>query len=422
MINRRNFVKSSGLMTLAGAMAPNFLAKTLHEINLNRGSALSDKPRSLVVVQLGGGNDGLNTVVPYSDDTYYNLRPTLGIKPDEVLKLNENLGLHPAMKSFKTMWDNGQLALVRGVGYPNPNYSHFRSMEIWQSAQPDKPITSGWLGRYIETLYEQGKKAEADKIGIAIGDAGQGGGGPMAFWTSKTVVLSYNGSDRFNFNADPATPKDVDSQLAAARKIYSIANSNATADYIRTAALDALNASQQLEKIANNYKPAITYPNNQFANRLKTVATLLNSDYGARIYFVPMESGFDTHFNQATTHERLLGILSDSLEAFYRDLEDHSLSDSVLTMTFSEFGRRVNENGSRGTDHGSAEPMFVMGGKNSIKGGLYGQQPSLSDLDNGNLKSSVDFRSVYSTILKRWINTNPANIVGGDFPLLDFLK
>jgi uncharacterized protein (DUF1501 family) len=391
-------------------------------VNLSSSTALADKPRALVVVQLGGGNDGLNTVVPYTDSTYYKLRPSLGIKADQVLKLDDTLGLNPSMKGFKNFWDKGQLAIIRGVGYPNPDYSHFRSMEIWQSAEPELPVKSGWLGRYIEQLYDEGNKSLAGKIGMAVGESGQGGGGPMAFWTSKTVVLSFNGLDRFQFKGDPAMPGDREAQLAAARKIYGIASANPLADYIRTASIDALNASQQLEKISSGYKPAVTYPNTQFATRLKSVAQLLEKDYGARIFFVPMEGGFDTHFNQLTNHDRLLGILSEGLDAFYKDLEEKGLSDSTLTMTFSEFGRRVNENGSRGTDHGSAEPMFVLGGKNIVKGGFYGQQPSLTDLDNGNLKSNVDFRSVYATIMQKWIGTNPEKIVGGTFPLLDFVK
>jgi len=423
MISRRNFVKTGGVMTLAGTMAPNFIAQTLSVVNAQNSVALADKPRALIVVQMGGGNDGLNTVVPFGDSTYYNVRPTIAIKADEVLKLDDQLGLNPSMKGFKELYDNGQLALIRGVGYPNPNYSHFRSMEIWQSGEPENTIKNGWLGRYLESLYDQGKGDLANKIGMAVGDGGQGGGGPMAFWTSKTMVLSYSGGDQFQFKGDPAVPTDKEAQLAAAKRIYGLTNSNSVADYIRTAALDALNASDSLDKIAKTYKTTAQYPQqNKFADRLKTVAGLLASDFGARVFFVPTDGGFDTHFNQLANHGRLLGQVSDGLAAFYKDLAEHGLADSVMTMTFSEFGRRVSENGSKGTDHGSAEPMFVISGKNAIKGGLYGQQPSLTDLDNGNMRSSTDFRSVYATLMKNWIGTDPASIVGGNFPTLDFVK
>jgi uncharacterized protein (DUF1501 family) len=438
MLSRRNFVKVGGVMTMAGAMAPNFIAHSL-SANATTDSlasaalspaSLSNNQRALVVVQLTGGNDGLNTVIPYSDDTYHQVRPTIGYSADQVLKLDDQLGLNPAMQAFKDFYDAGQLAIIRGAGYPNPNYSHFRSMEIWQSGYPDQVVNSGWIGRYLDSLISaDGSNAhDIGRLGMSVGQAGQGGGAPLSMWTSKTVVLSYNGSQSFRF-IDNAANNDRDAQLAAAKKIYNVATGNNVADYIRNAALDALSASDQLEKIASSYKTDVTYPNTPFALRLKNIAQVLTSDFGARIFYVPTDGSFDTHFNenqqgagQVGYHAKLLGTLADGLSAFYKDLASKNLSDSVMTMTFSEFGRRVGENGSHGTDHGSAEPMFVLGGNNAVKGGMYGTQPSLTDLDNGNLKVQVDFRSVYSTVLKNWLGTNPNPVVGGDFPLLDFVN
>jgi uncharacterized protein (DUF1501 family) len=405
-------------MTMAGVMAPSFLAQT---VTANP-TGLAQGKRALVVVQMTGGNDGLNTVVPYADSNYYNVRPTLGLKDDQLLKLDNELALNANLKGMKELYDAGQIAIVRGVGYPNPNYSHFRSMEIWQSAEPEKAADGGWLGRYLEAQAAAGNKDALSKLGMTIGNTGQGGGAPLAFWTEKTVVLSFNGLNRFTFKADPQLKTDRDAQLAAARKIYSVANSNALSDYVRTTALDALNASDSLEKLSSNYKPSVTYPQSPFADRLKTVAQLISSDYGTRIFYVSTDGSFDTHFNELLVHNRQLQTMSEALSAFYKDLEAKSLADSVLTMTFSEFGRRVAENGSKGTDHGSAAPMFILGGKNVVKPGLYGQQPSLTDLDAGNMKSSTDFRSVYATVLKNWLGTDPQPVVGGNFPTLDFVR
>jgi uncharacterized protein (DUF1501 family) len=244
----------------------------------------------------------------------------------------------------------------------------------------------------------------------------------LAFWTEKTVVLSYNGPQSFQFQTNGADKDDAAAQLAAAKRIYAVATKNDNAEYIRAAALDALGASDSLEKLATNYKPQATYPKTPFAERLKNVAQILGSDFGTRIFYVPMDGSFDTHFNEVPAHTRLLTTLSEGLGAFYQDLKAQGLDDSVLTMTFSEFGRRVGENGSRGTDHGSAEPMFIIGGTKAIKGGLYGEQPSLTDLDNGNMKVKVDFRSVYGTVLNKWMGVNPTPIVGGEFPQLDFVR
>ncbi len=419
MISRRNFCKTCGLLTLTGTMAPSFLAQTVAATSTN----LAQGSRALVVVQMSGGNDGLNTVVPFADSAYQNARPTLAIKADAVLKLNEELGLNPSLKELYGMYNNGQMAVIRGVGYPNPNYSHFRAMEIWQSSNPDGPAHNGWLGRYLEAAANGGDKAALSRLGMTVGAAGQGGGAPLAFWTEKTAVLSYSGSDNFTFKGDPTVKSDRDAQLAAARKIYGAASSNALADYVSKTALEAMSASDQLSKIAGSYKPAVTYPKTQFGSRLQSIAQVLNSDFGSRIFYVSTDGSFDTHYNQAFTQPRLLQGLSEGLDAFYKDLAAHGMSDQVMTMTFSEFGRRVNENGSHGTDHGSAAPMFVLGGKNVIKSGLYGQQPSLTDLvDNGNLRPTTDFRSVYSTVVKNWLGVDPQPIVGGDFPLLDFVK
>ncbi|MBN9390505.1 MAG: DUF1501 domain-containing protein [Chloroflexi bacterium] len=415
MITRRNFCKTCGIMTMAGVMAPTFLAATVAAAP----ASLAAGKKALVVVQMTGGNDGLNTLVPYADSAYHTARPTLGLKDDGIIKLNDQLALHASLKELKTMYDNGQMAIVAGAGYPNPNYSHFRSMEIWQSANPDSAARDGWLGRYLNNSTDP---TALTKLGMTIGNTGQGGGAPLAFSTEKTVVLSFGGIQNFQFRGDNSQKGDKDAQLAAARKIYGLATQNSTAEYIRTTALDALNASDSLAKITTEYKPAVTYPKTPFADRLQQIAQILNSDYGTRIFYVATDGSYDTHFNQALTQARLHQTLAEGLSAFYQDLQAHNLADSVLTMTFSEFGRRVAENGSKGTDHGSAEPMFILGGKNALKPGIYGKQPSLTDLDNGNMKVQVDFRSVYGTVLQKWLGADPTPVVGAGFPALDFIS
>lgn len=418
MLTRRKFCTTCGLLTLSGTLAPAFLAQTVFAAP----NGLAQTNRALVVVQLTGGNDGLNTVVPFADDAYYKARPVLGLKDENILKINDQIAFNAGLQSLKTMYDNGQVALVQGVGYPNPNYSHFRSMEIWQAANPDSAPRNGWLGRYLEAAYNAGDKDAYSKLAMTIGNTGQGGGAPLAFWTEKTVVLSFGGLERFSFKADSQVKTDRDAQLAAAHKIFSVVNQNGVADYVRKTALDALNASESLDKLAKNYKPAATYPkNNPFADRLKTIAQLIDSDYGTRVFYVSTDGSFDTHFNQELNHRRLLQNFSEAMEAFYQDLAAHGHADAVLSMAFSEFGRRVAENGSRGTDHGSAAPMFLIGGKNTLKPGIYGQHPSLTDLDNGNMKFNVDFRSVYGTVVKKWLGIDPTSVVGGEFPQLEFL-
>ena len=415
MLSRRNFCKTCGLLSVTGALAPSFLAQTVVATAAGQGN------KALVVLQMTGGNDGLNTLVPYADSAYHNARPTLALTDSQLLKLDNNLALNSSMKPLFDMYNAGQVAIMRGVGYPNPNYSHFRSMEIWQSSNPDGPASDGWLGRYLEEKATSGDQTALNRLGMTIGNTGQGGGAPLAFWTEKTQVLSYAGSAQFQFKADASIKTDRDAQLKAARAIYGATNANSLATYVSETALDALSASDALSKLSSTYKPGVTYPNTQFASRLQNIAEVLSSDFGSRVFYVSTDGSFDTHFNQAYTQPRLLQEMSEGLSAFYQDLAAHGLADSVLTMTFSEFGRRVEENGSHGTDHGSAAPMFVLGGKNAIKGGMYGQQPSLTDLDAGNMRQTTDFRSVYSTIMKNWLGADPTPVVGGSFPLLNFV-
>ena len=426
--SRRSFLKIGGLVTMTGMMAPAFLAKTV-DAALAQGTSVANGAKALVVVQLGGGNDGLNTVIPFSQDAYYKLRPTLGIPASQALRLNDSLALHPAMKGMKALYDAGHMAVVTGVGYPNPNYSHFRAMEIWQSALPDKVVDSGWIGRYLAEMYDvenaakdPARAAELRKLVLNIGGGGQGGGGPLALWTEKTVTLSIDGINSFQLSTDPAFALDRQAQLETIRKVYSLTASGQApmSDFVRNVATEALAAADGVQADVGAYKTTVAYPPTKFGQRLKMIAALLSSDFGARVFFVPADGGYDTHHQQARTQEQNLTMLSEGLSAFYADLQAHSMVDSVTTMTFSEFGRRAQENGSKGTDHGAAQPQFIIGGK--IKGGIYGQQPSLTDLDNGNLKFSTDFRSVYGTVVKDWLGVDPKPIVEGDFPTLPFIS
>ena len=359
--------------------------------------------RVLVLVNLQGGNDGLNCVVPHGDPQYYQVRQRIGIPKSDVLPLDGTLGFNPAMRSFKGLYDKGMVAVVQGVGYPDPDHSHFRSTEIWQTAAPDKYVHTGWLGRYLDEAQLPPNNLFN---GVAIAQVL-----PEVLVANKTdvpAIAQLNGygliSDRNN----------------AARTTYSkLITDNRqpfTSPYLAHVAEiedHAQKGSQELPKLIAGYKSDVSYPATPLGRSLALAAQMIGSQTGTRVIYVSHGS-FDTHINQKPTQDRLLGELSDALKAFYDDLGAHGNDGRVLTMTFSEFGRRIAENASGGTDHGEASPLFLIGG--GVRGGLYGTAPNLSaDNKMGNLGFTTDFRSVYATVLERWLGRPSKTILGGTF-------
>jgi len=405
-MKRSHFVLGtvSGLTVVANA--DHFFARALAQTPLP-GLPGGDN-RVLVLINLQGGNDGLNCVVPHGDDQYYRFRPTLGVPKSDVLQLNGRVGLNPQMKSFKTLYDRGAVAIVQGVGYPDPDHSHFRSTEIWQTAAPDRYEHTGWLGRYLD-------EANLPKTnlfnGIAISQVL-----PEALVARNTdvpAVPQINGygllSDR-NRAARSAYSSIVEDPRLPFRSPY-LGQVMEIEDH-------AQKGSEELPKLIAGYKADASYPATPLARSLALAAQIVGSNIGTKVLYV-QHGSFDTHINQKGTQDRLLGEFSDAIAAFYSDLAAHGNDKRVLTMTFSEFGRRVGENASRGTDHGEASPLFLIGG--GVKGGIYGDDPDLGRLNMGNLAFTTDFRSVYATVLEKWLGRPAAPILSGSFSTLGAL-
>jgi uncharacterized protein (DUF1501 family) len=413
VFTRRSLIGRGALLVASGFLAPSFITRTAMALD-GPASVLgpvtldpTKKNRILIVLQLSGGNDGINTLIPFTDPNYAKLRPTLGVATSDVLRLTDSVGLNPNLGKLKALYDQGKMAVVQGVGYPNPNRSHFRSMDIWHSARPDTFERSGWLGRYVSAC----QCAQDNALpAISVGDQLN-----TLFWTDTTLVPAVASIGAFSFLTDTKYKNDRNFQMQTLQNIYSQAgNWSAYEGLIRRGTLQALAGSDELQKVAATYQTSVKYPaNNGLANQLKMVAQVIAGNLGTRLFSVSM-GGFDTHANQKVNQDRLLGQLGDAVDAFMQDLANMKRQDDVTIMTFSEFGRRVKQNGSNGTDHGTAEPMFIIG--NSVQGGLYGAYPSLSDLDNnGDLTFNADFRSVYAGILKDVVGADPTPILSGTY-------
>lgn len=379
--------------------------------------ALADTPlpglpgaqnRILVLVNLQGGNDGLNCVVPHGNDAYYQLRPSLAIPRGDVLAINADLGLNPEMKSLKALYDKGNVAIVQSVGYPDPDHSHFRSTEIWQTAAPDRYEHTGWLGRYLD---DANLPKENLFNGVALAQVL-----PEALVSNAVDVPAIAQLNGYGLVSD---------RNAVARKTYSeLVRDNTfpfASPYLAHIAEiedDAQRGSEELPKLIAGYKTDASYPATPLGRSLALAAQIVGSNLGTRVLYV-QHGSFDTHVNQKATQDRLLREFSDAMGAFYDDLHAHGNDSRVLTMTFSEFGRRIAENGSRGTDHGEASPLFLVGG--GVKGGIYGTLPDLQKTNMGNVAFSTDFRSVYATVIERWLGRPSQKILGGTFSQLTAL-
>jgi uncharacterized protein (DUF1501 family) len=364
--------------------------------------------RVLVVINLQGGNDGLNTVVPHGLQQYYRYRPTLGIAPGDVLQLDATVGLNPALRSLKGMYDAGKVAIVQGVGYPKPDHSHFRSTEIWQTAAPDRIERTGWLGRYLD-----GANLPDANLFNAVAFSQVM---PEAFLARKVDVPAIGAFRGYGLSSD----KQASTKAAFASLLHDERVPFESPYLARVAEIEdhAQRGSEELPTLIGGYKTGVAYPGTPIARSLALAAQMIGSRLGTRVIYV-QHGSFDTHAAQKGTQDRLLRELADALKAFYDDLAEHGNDARTLTMTFSEFGRRVAENASRGTDHGEASPMFIVGG--GVRGGLFGEHPSLDALDNGDAVYTVDFRSVYATILEKWMGRPSREILAGDFGLVPML-
>jgi len=419
MFHRRDFLTRSlgGTSLLAvGSTVPEFLANTARAAEKN--AKTKDKDTILVVVEMTGGNDGLNTVAPYADDLYQKARPTLAHSRKTVLKLNDLVGLHPRMTEMKELFDRKELAVIQGVGYPNPDRSHFESMDIWQLGDPRRAQTSGWLARTIPSMAVTeggplGMFVGQDRLPVAMQGA-EGGVISLADRESFKLSLAGNAPARQKLLADLNSDNDTVGDLAA---------------FVRKRQLQTYTSLKKIEEaLANTPQAAQQQPNRGGGNqstetlnsRLGLIGGLINRGLGTRIYYVSL-AGFDTHAKQADQHEELLGELSSAIGQFFTLLGDEA--GRVVLMTYSEFGRRVKENGSRGTDHGAASCMFLAGPK--VTGGVVGKHPKLDDLSDGDLKFHTDFRSVYATLLDNWLGVESRSVLGEKFaalPLVDISK
>ena len=421
---RRRFLRTSLLGAAASWTLPVFLEKTFFALDAMAADALTQVTTGrdgtiLVVLQMAGGNDGLNMVVPFADDAYHRARPQLALPADKILPLNSYAGLNPRLTGLKSLFDEGHLAVIQGVGYPNPNRSHFRSTEIWQTASDAERVErEGWLGRYFDNCC-----AGSDPtVGVAIGNEM-----PQAFTARTPTGVVFSRPEQFRFQSSEEESffrqlnEPADGTLAAPEggSIGAIAGGTSSdlsaADFLQRTALDAQLSSDKILEIARKSKPAVAYPAGPLANSLSLIARMIGGGLTTRVYYAS-QGGFDTHAGQANAHNRLMMELNDALAAFVADLRQQGNFERVLLITFSEFGRRVQENANGGTDHGAAAPMFALGGK--VKPGLFGKYPSLTDLDNGDLKFNTDFRSVYGSILENWLCAPSAAVLGRKFPTL----
>jgi uncharacterized protein (DUF1501 family) len=405
-MKRRNFLlaATSGLAVVANA--DHVFARALAQTQLPGLPGGSD--RCLVLVNLAGGNDGLNCVVPHGDERYYQLRPALAIDRNAVLAIDRNVGLNPGMQSVKALYDKGMVAIVQGVGYPDPDHSHFRSTEIWQTAAPDRYEHTGWLGRY----FDQTESARGSLFkGVAVSRVL-----PEVLVSDRTDIPAVPGLGEYVMMAD---------HNVAARSAFSREANDAHLPFaspylahVMEIEANAQRSSEELPRLVAGYKTQASYPATGLGRSLALAAQIIGSDLGTKVVYVEHGS-FDTHVSQKATQNQLLMQFSNAIGAFYDDLRAHGNERRVLTLTFSEFGRRIEENGSQGTDHGEASPLFLIGG--GVKGGMYGTLPDLSATNMGNLRYTTDFRSVYATVLERWLGRPSAALLHGSFTQLPVL-
>jgi uncharacterized protein (DUF1501 family) len=416
-MNRRNFLQKSALTTAGSLLIPNFLKA----YELDRMGIPADSSKILVVVQLSGGNDGLNTIIPYRNDIYYRERPTLAVPTDKVLKMNDELGLNPALESLHALYDDGQMTLINNVGYPNPDRSHFRSMDIWHTASDSNQyLNTGWLGRYLDAQCE-GKPA--NRKGVPY----------RALEVDDTLSLSMKGAQINGLAV--LDPKKLFNQTRG-ELVKGLSTATPTdaghgnVAYLYKTLAETVSSAEYVYNKAKAVKATRTYPASELGSRLKTVSELIQAGVATSVYYVSIGS-FDTHINQPAQQERLLRQYAEAVRAFMDDLKIADRQQDVLLMTFSEFGRRVKQNASNGTDHGTANNVLLFGGRgadvaarshatrsDATRSGVINPAPNLTDLDEGDLKYTVDFRSIYATLLRDWLKADDTAILGRKFDTL----
>lgn len=398
LIKRRTFIQTGTLAT-ASLMLPKFLKA------FEQGALVPPGNRVLVILQLSGGNDGLNTVIPVRNDLYYKARPRLGIVRDKALTLTDEAGLHPALTAFRDLFDQGQLGILNSVGYPNPDRSHFRSMDIWHTAsQSTEYWNSGWVGRYLDA---QCKGCDRPTQAIEIDDILS-----LALKGDGLKGIAVKDPRRLFGTANEKFFKEVLRQRQDEKGEQPV-------DYLYKTMAETLSSADYIFQQSRLRPTKSEYPKSDLGNSMRTIASLIFSDINTKVYYVSLGS-FDTHIAQEGQQQRLFTELNEAVKAFVADLKANNRFNDVLLMTFSEFGRRVEQNASGGTDHGTANNMFLAGGALK-KAGLLNALPDLADLDEGDLKYQVDFKNVYATVLNRWLEADDKEILGRSYPHLGFI-
>jgi uncharacterized protein (DUF1501 family) len=394
-----------GAMIAVGLVAPKWFS-SIAKADIIRRAAGGKAPKDtvLIVCQFSGGNDGLNTVVPWSNGKYYQLRPTLGIPADKVLKINNDLGFHPALTGLAELYQQKKVAVIQGVGYPNANRSHFKSMDIWHSASPDGTMKYGWIGRHFDQQMTLGPLNPVVALGLSTDK-------PLALTAHNASIPCF--ASLVDIQAMVGDP-DSEKML---RQIQGMdAMEGSPTRVVQQANKTALDAMALLSKQLSGFAPKQTYANDAFGNGFKQMAQLVATSPATRVIYFST-GGFDTHARQAETQEKLLGSFGNALNSFQKEMEAIGKADNVMVLVFSEFGRRSFENASGGTDHGAAAPMFLVG--KSVKGGVYGSLPNFDDLQDGDLKFQIDFREVYATALENWVGGDAGLVLGKSFNKLD---
>ena len=396
-MKRRDFLAKSSLASCL-MLVPNFMKafESLDPATLGY--------KKLVLIQLSGGNDGLNTIIPYRNDLYYKYRPNISIPKNKLIDLNGELGFNENLGPLKSLYDEGHLSIINNVGYPNPNRSHFRSTDIWQTASSSSEyLNTGWMGRYID---QYGKNPHC---GIEVDDSLS----LIMKGESMNGIATRDAKKMFNNTKTPFFGKVLEKQTAAHLSEHNLG-------YLYKTMVSAKSSANYIYETSKTSKSVKSYPNNAFAKQLKTTAEFINSGLATKVYYVSM-GGFDTHAGQSNRQSRLLKTYAQAIDVFIADLEASDSFKDTLVVTFSEFGRRVQQNAAAGTDHGAANNLFIIG-KNLKKPGFYNSNPDLVNLDdNGDLKYTVDFRSVYATLLDQWLDASHSKILGKSFKTLNFI-
>lgn len=404
MLSRRQFLKGSASVVSAGMLVPSLFGRALQESANAASFGTPTADRTLVIVQLSGGNDGLNTVIPYRDPRYREYRHDIAIPAGTELPLDSRLALHPSLPWFQQQWTAGRLAIVEAVGYPSASRSHFESTAIWQTADTGA-MAEGWLGRAL-----QGSSQDVPAISIGRQTAGE-------VVASGLAAPSFSSIDQYQIATGPNRYNPASALITMYDQYPPSAPYAALLDETMQ---EVYRSTRSLQQVHAAYTPMATYPQNSFASGLRVLAEAINANLGLRVGHVSL-GGFDTHDSEVLGQAPLLATLNNGLEAFFADLAAHGRGDNVVVMIWTEFGRRVKENGSGGTDHGKANALYLLG--TPIAGGrTYGDPVDLNVLDDGDLKFHTDFRSVYATLLNDWLGVEPKPLLGASFPLLGFVR